>query len=537
MVNLIFLLGQALEYNWGMWLQICLVFAALLSHYQHPYTLTSDNRQEQMSFLGLSLVLTITNSGVTYSGGWRWYHVCVVVFVVFIMTGSMFWIQFGAMRERTGREQRVAQAEKDLKEFTRRVFSTAVPGFLLLKDEHREEIRKHVQVETFTKGEIIYREGDPAKSFYIVKQGQVNISSTQEDRFERIINNGESFGAGALEIEPRRRVATAVVNSANVLCLRLIRADWLRTWMKITDDVASDIFKHLDQDGDGQIQIEELESTLMARWKAASPGRDSDQSLVQLAHETVEALMEVFDDDGNGRISLLEFKRNLRTIPADDYVTAPVNVSSPQTSTTSLLTVKTCPFKYFHVDPKTNQREPYSDADNAIIFGAQATGQHRIRLSTPTYEVRFGANAVSSKMTKPVHTGICQVNLENENTRVVERLDVLDSESSEPVEAAPVAAQPATTESVDRWPSVQQVLMLQKGQRKSRTYFHVDPTTNRRMAYSEEDNARIVAAQTEGKSAVRIADVVDPHTDKIIRFEVSLMLTSHILLLPCHTHC
>jgi hypothetical protein len=34
MVNLIFLLGQAIEYNWGMWLQICLVFAALLSHYQ-----------------------------------------------------------------------------------------------------------------------------------------------------------------------------------------------------------------------------------------------------------------------------------------------------------------------------------------------------------------------------------------------------------------------------------------------------------------------------------------------------------------------
>ena len=78
LVNLIFLLGQAVEYNWGMWLQICLVLSALLSHYVRPYELTSDNRQEQMSFLGLSLVLTVTNSGVRYAGAWKWYHISVV---------------------------------------------------------------------------------------------------------------------------------------------------------------------------------------------------------------------------------------------------------------------------------------------------------------------------------------------------------------------------------------------------------------------------------------------------------------------------
>jgi|EP01046_Picozoa_sp_COSAG06_P024971 hypothetical protein len=146
MVNMIFLLGQALEYNWGMWLQISLVFAALLSHYQQPYVLRADNRQEQMTFLGLSLVLTITNSGITYSGGWQWYHVCVVVFVVVLMTSTMCWNQLTAMRERTRLEERVARGEDDLTAFTRSVFASVVPSFLLLKDEQRERIRQLLQV-------------------------------------------------------------------------------------------------------------------------------------------------------------------------------------------------------------------------------------------------------------------------------------------------------------------------------------------------------------------------------------------------------
>jgi hypothetical protein len=510
-----------------MWLQICLVLAGLLSHYQQPYVLRSDNRQEQMSFLGLSLVLTITNSGVAYSGGWNWYHVCVVVFVVLLMTASMVWIQVEAARERTGREERVARAEADLKEFTRRVFSTVVPGFLLLKDGHRDEIRKRVQVETFTEGETIYREGDPANSFYIVKEGQVTISSTQENRIERTIHTGESFGAGGLEIEPRRRVATAVVTSKELLCLRLIRPDWLRTWVSITDDVAMDIFKDFDSAGEGQIQREQLEMALLTRWNAGA----ADGSLEQLAHHTVDTLMQVFDDDGDGKISALEFKRNIRTIPADDYVIA--NGLSLGAAT-SPPPIRACPFKYFHVDPKTNRREPYGDADNDTIFGAQSTGQTSAQLSNALYEIRFGANAVSSKVTKPSHTGMCQVNLENNNTRVVERLDVLDSDAVVRVEAAPVAAQQATTDSVYRWPSVQQVLAsAQHRKRKSPTYFHVDPTTNRNVPYSPYDNALIMAAENEGKTSVRIADVTNPHTGETTPFEVSVPGLQTVALIHC----
>ena len=39
------------------------------------------------------------------------------------------------------------------------------------------------------------------------------------------------------------------------------------------------------------------------------------------------------------------------------------------------------------------------------------------------FEIRFGANAVSERMPRPSRTGICQVNLGNQNTRIVERAE------------------------------------------------------------------------------------------------------------------
>ena len=217
LVNIIFIVGQTVEFNWGMWLQVLLVFSALLSAYQQPYVLKSDNRQEQMSFLGLSLVLSITNSGLPRTGGeWQWYHVVVILVVVVLSTGSMFWTKIQAGKLRSSREERVARGEKDLKQFTRKVFGNVVPTFLLLKDEHRERIRKCIQVESFQKGETIYSEGDPATAFFILKEGMVAITSSDTSRASRMVTDEHSFGAGALDAAPLKRVATATVETREV---------------------------------------------------------------------------------------------------------------------------------------------------------------------------------------------------------------------------------------------------------------------------------------------------------------------------------
>ena len=63
-VNLIFLAGQFFpgQFDWGLWLQILLIFSALLSHRLEPYVAQGDNFMEQVAFLLLACVLSIVNS-------------------------------------------------------------------------------------------------------------------------------------------------------------------------------------------------------------------------------------------------------------------------------------------------------------------------------------------------------------------------------------------------------------------------------------------------------------------------------------------
>ena len=83
---------------------------------------------------------------------------------------------------------------------------------------------------------------------------------------------------------------------------------------------------------------------------------------------------------------------------------------------------------YFHIAPN-GQREPFSADDNAAIFAAQQQGAPAVRIADVTlpngrvleFEIRFGDNAVSERMPQPSRTGICQVNLGNQNTRIVEQ--------------------------------------------------------------------------------------------------------------------
>ena len=80
-----------------------------------------------------------------------------------------------------------------------------------------------------------------------------------------------------------------------------------------------------------------------------------------------------------------------------------------------------------HIAPN-GMREDFTPADNALIVEAKKRGANSVRISdvrlasgaTLRFEIRFGAAARSAKMNEPSRTGICQVNLDNENARIVE---------------------------------------------------------------------------------------------------------------------
>lgn len=323
LVNLIFLVGQAVEYNWGMWLQIALVSAALLSHFQQPYVLQEDNHQEQLSFLGLVVVLSVTNSGLVYHGGkWMWYHVVVICAVGFAMTFYLVWVEHAHFKRRAAREQRVATGQKNLKQFTRQAFANVVPTFLLLNEQQREAIRAHIQVETFEEGEVIYEEDDPAQAFFIIKEGTVRLQTRDKDRDIRVVSDHGAFGARALAMDLQQRPATAVAVSANVVCLRLIRDDWMRLWPPVTEIVARELFAKLDYDHSGYIELAELEKELMERWHQdpemsadATSGRHDLDSLVRIASAK---LLGILDSNRDGTVTFEEFRVNLRKVPHDD---------------------------------------------------------------------------------------------------------------------------------------------------------------------------------------------------------------------------
>jgi CRP-like cAMP-binding protein len=303
-----------------MWLQITLMTAAFLSHYHHPYVLVSDNHQEQMTFLGLALTLSITNSGIVYSGTWRWFHVLVVLAVVFTITAYFAKIQYKSYYEKKDRTARVKKGEQNLTQFTREVFSAAVPTFLLLPDEDRHAIRLLLQVETFQKGDVLYHQGDVANAFYLIKEGSITLRTSLYDSSKELSSdaNGDHYeqlavGAGALLNKPQRRNATAVASSPTLVCLRIIRTDWLKYWTPITEKVAKQLFDSIDKNNNGFISADELRSKLSARWTQVSEeenkkvgSKESTAFNEQLLKSTVDRLINLMDVDRSGTIEFAE---------------------------------------------------------------------------------------------------------------------------------------------------------------------------------------------------------------------------------------
>lgn len=63
-VNVMYIVGTVVNYDFEMWLQVVLIFAALFSSFMEPYANLRDNRLEQMTFLGIAAVISATKLGL-----------------------------------------------------------------------------------------------------------------------------------------------------------------------------------------------------------------------------------------------------------------------------------------------------------------------------------------------------------------------------------------------------------------------------------------------------------------------------------------
>eukprot|EP00928_Gymnodinium_smaydae_P049335 TRINITY_DN33100_c0_g1_i1.p1 TRINITY_DN33100_c0_g1~~TRINITY_DN33100_c0_g1_i1.p1 ORF type:complete len:1131 (+),score=167.08 TRINITY_DN33100_c0_g1_i1:131-3394(+) len=126
----------------------------------------------------------------------------------------------------------------------------------------------------------------------------------------------------------------------------------------------------------------------------------------------------------------------------------------------------------------------YSAEDNERIVEAMLSGAPSVQLAPVVlhgkiarFEVRFGADAVSARMACPPSTGIIQVNLETQQTRVVRRLGA-DVDGLNQAE--------------------------QNSSRASARFAYIDRSGKRNL-FSDADNVLIETAWSEGASSVRLS--------------------------------
>jgi hypothetical protein len=168
------------------------------------------------------------------------------------------------------------------------------------------------------------------------------------------------------------------------------------------------------------------------------------------------------------------------------------------------------PARFVHVAPD-GQHVAFSPADCVLIASARRRGLPAVRIAdvhlpggtTLQFEVRLGANATSAKMPVVPASGMCQVNLATDNTRVVE-------------EAAP---DPTAVGTADDAVSPSQLAPTTTAARKEQ-FFHVAPD-GQYVAFSPADCVLIAGARRRGLPAVRIADVHLPG-GTTLQFEVRL---------------
>src|SRR2546430_2581093 len=108
--------------------------------------------------------------------------------------------------------------------------------FRFVSDEHFGAIEPVIEVERYEFGDVMVKQGDPAKSFYVLTQGRARALKIKPDGEEiplGVLKPGDSFGEAALA-EGGTRNATVRCSTA-VDVLRIDRDDFLQLVRRVPE--------------------------------------------------------------------------------------------------------------------------------------------------------------------------------------------------------------------------------------------------------------------------------------------------------------
>ena len=101
--------------------------------------------------------------------------------------------------------------------------------FATLSDEHLELLTPHFEAQRHPAGKVIFREGDPGDSLYLIAQGNVRITQQLQTSTEEalaVLKPGDYFGDMSL-IDAHPRSADALVGE-DCLVYRISRQAFLK---------------------------------------------------------------------------------------------------------------------------------------------------------------------------------------------------------------------------------------------------------------------------------------------------------------------
>lgn len=121
------------------------------------------------------------------------------------------------------------------------------PLFSALDPESAAALRASTAVARLSKGEVLFREGEPGDRLYVVEEGKVKLGTTSGDGRETllaVVGPGEMIGELSL-FDPGPRTATATALTDAVL--RGLGHDALRPWLVGRPEVAEPLLRALAQ--------------------------------------------------------------------------------------------------------------------------------------------------------------------------------------------------------------------------------------------------------------------------------------------------
>lgn len=111
-----------------------------------------------------------------------------------------------------------------------------IPLFENLTAREKSKVSRSFEFETFTEGQVIIREGDKGRKFYIIKEGSAKV--TKGDSQVATLEKGQYFGEMALLDDEERKASIIAVQ--NVECFVLDRPTFNRIMGSLKDILARD---------------------------------------------------------------------------------------------------------------------------------------------------------------------------------------------------------------------------------------------------------------------------------------------------------